>query len=124
MIGITIAVVPSLWLSHFTDDPQVYAYGALHLSIAAPCYGLFGGGQTLYFASQGTGKMGWPVTVSVVRFLAVAGISVLALAFSWQVTAVFVAVSLGMTTIGFGTLLCLRSRDWYPDKARGAKGLV
>jgi Na+-driven multidrug efflux pump len=116
-IGICVAIAPGLWLDHFTNNPQVYTYGVLYLSIGAPCYGLFGGGQALYFASQGTGKMARPVTVGVVRFVVVASIGALALAFFWEISILFTAASMGMVTIGLGTLACMRSRAWCPEKA-------
>ena len=117
LIGIVVALFPNLWLDHFTTDPEVYAYGALYLMIVGPFYGLFGGGQTLYFASQGTGKMGWPVTVGVLRFCIVATIGALAVALSWQMSAVFAAVSIGLAVVGLGLGLCMRSRAWCPEKS-------
>jgi len=36
--------------------------------IAGPFYGLFGGGQTLYFACQGSGRVLFPVAVGFIRF--------------------------------------------------------
>ena len=103
----------------FTADPTAYEVGALYLWIAAPFYGLFGAGQTLYFASQGTGRMLLPVTVGVIRLLAVTGLGGLAVMYSWQITAVFGAVALGMTVIGVGTALCMYSAGWCPDRSSG-----
>ena len=116
-IGGSVFFAPSLWLDLFTSDPKVYAYGVFYLSIAAPFYGLFGGGQTLYFASQRTGKISWPVTVGVIRLSVVSSIGALALAYSWEVSVVFFGVSIGMAIIGVGLLLCLRSHAWCPAKS-------
>ena len=115
-LGLTVTFYPALWLDWFTADPNVFAFGALYLSIAAPCYGLFGGGQTLYFASQGTGRMMWPVTVGFSRLVIVAAIGSLAAWQSWGITTVFGGVAAGLSAIGIGLCLCLYSKGWRPDR--------
>ncbi|MGB1203824.1 MAG: MATE family efflux transporter, partial [Alloalcanivorax venustensis] len=60
------------WLSLFTDDPEAIATGALYLRIVAPAYAFLGVGLALYFASQGAGRMGWPLFASVVRLTVLA----------------------------------------------------
>jgi putative MATE family efflux protein len=117
VLGVGAALMPSLWLDGFTTDPEVFAYGALYLLIVAPFYGLFGAGQTLYFASQGTGRMLAPVLVGVTRLLVVCSVGACALALSWEVHAVFAAVAAGLTTIGLGLGLCMFTRAWCPDAA-------
>ena len=121
LIGVGVAVVPGLWLDLFTADPGAYDFGVLYLTIAAPFYGLFGAGQALYFASQGTGRMVLPVTVSFVRFLTVAAIGALAAALGWGVAAMFVAVAVGLTLIGAGQALCLLGPGWREARPGGAK---
>ena len=113
-IGIAVALAPNLWLGWFTADPEAFAIGALYLGIAAPFYGLFGGGQTLYFASQGTGRMLLPVLVGVIRFAIVATVGSIAVAMSWDISVVFIAVSVGLITIGVGLGLCLFTSAWRP----------
>ena len=63
LMGVVVALMPSLWLDLFTADPEAYEFGVRYLTIAAPLYGVFGAGQALYFASQGTGRMILPVSV-------------------------------------------------------------
>ena len=46
--------------------------GSQYLRTVAPFYGLFGLGMALYFASQGAGKLKWPLIANVTR-LAIAG---------------------------------------------------
>jgi Na+-driven multidrug efflux pump len=124
-IGLAVALMPVLWLGRFTADPEAYAYGALYLSIAAPFYGLFGGGQTLYFASQGAGRMVLPVLVGVLRFVIAAVVGSIAVARSWEISVVFSAVSAGLIVIGLGLALCLQlSTGWAPDKIRRRKDQV
>jgi Na+-driven multidrug efflux pump len=73
IIGLAAALWPDAWLSLFGGDPQMLAYGALYLRIVGPCYGLFGGGLALYFASQGAGQLAWPMIAAVARVLIAAG---------------------------------------------------
>lgn len=116
-VGAAVALSPKLWLDLFTANPNAYELGALYLVIAAPFYGVFGGGQALYFASQGTGRMALPVLASVVRLLVVSSIGALAVYHAWPVKAVFVGVAIGLVVIGVGQALCLRSRAWHPERA-------
>jgi len=117
-IGVTVATMPDLWLGHFTTDPKALAFGALYLAIAGPFYGLFGGGQTLYFASQGTGRMVLPVLVGVLRFLVVVSVGYLAVENAWDISVVFAAVSAGLAIIGIGLALCLLTPMWRPEIKR------
>jgi Na+-driven multidrug efflux pump len=70
-IGVAAALFPLAWLSLFTADPPVLAAGARYLQIVGPCYGFFGAGLALYFASQGAGRLLWPLLAGFTR-LAVA----------------------------------------------------
>lgn len=68
--GLAAALRPSLWMGIFTSDAEVLEAGFAYLRIVGPVYGVYGLG--LYFASQGFGRLGWPVVANVVR-LGVAG---------------------------------------------------
>ncbi|TQV77794.1 MATE family efflux transporter [Denitrobaculum tricleocarpae] len=111
-LGLSVAILPGLWLDLFTADPGAYAYGVTYLAIAAPFYGLFGAGQAFYFASQGNGRMVLPVSVTVIRFLTVAGIGAVAVSLAWEVTALFAAVAVGLTIMGVGQALCVLGPGW------------
>ena len=58
-IGLAAALFPHAWLSLFGDDATMIAVGAQYLRIVGPFYGFFGVGLSLYFASQGAGRVGW-----------------------------------------------------------------
>ena len=60
-IGIAAAIFPHAWLSLFGDDPTMNAVGVHYLRVVGPFYGFFGMGLALYFASQGAGRLGWPL---------------------------------------------------------------
>jgi putative MATE family efflux protein len=71
-IGVLAALFPQAWLGLFTRDPDVLAAGTRYLRIVGPCYGFFGAGLALYFASQGAGRLLWPLLAGFTR-LVVAG---------------------------------------------------
>jgi putative MATE family efflux protein len=71
-IGLAVALAPGLWMDAFTADPQVRAQGAVYLRIVGASYGLFGLGLALFFASQGAGRMLWPLVGSLARLAVVA----------------------------------------------------
>ena len=63
---------PALWMNPFTSDPAVRGFGASYLRIVGGCYGFFGLGLALFFASQGAGRMLWPLVGSVARLVVLA----------------------------------------------------
>ncbi|MFM9916638.1 MAG: MATE family efflux transporter [Rhizobacter sp.] len=71
-IGVTAALAPSLWMNLYTSDPAVRGFGGAYLNIVGGCYGLFGLGLALFFASQGAGRMFWPLVGSAGRLVIVA----------------------------------------------------
>lgn len=74
-VGIAAALFPRAWLSLFGSDPAMLEAGVIYLQVVGPAFGFFGAGLALYFASQGAGRLGWPVVGNAVRLLigAVAG---------------------------------------------------
>ncbi len=96
-IGIVVAIEPDLWLRLFTDDPAALASGRTYLSIVGPVYGFFGLAMALYFASQGTGEMVWPVIANLCRILIAVCGSLLALdVMGWGLRGLFIFVALGI----------------------------
>jgi putative MATE family efflux protein len=71
-IGLTTAIAPALWMNLFTQDTAVREFGASYLRIVGAFYGLYGFGLALFFASQGAGRMFWPLAGSVARLVIVA----------------------------------------------------
>jgi putative MATE family efflux protein len=113
LIGIVVAIWPELWLGLFTTDPQALASGRHYLSIVGPAYGFFGVAMALYFASQGTGEMYWPVAANLTRITIAAGGSLLALdQFGWGVSGLYACVAVGI--VAFSALLAFSTtrRAW------------
>jgi Na+-driven multidrug efflux pump len=107
-IGIVVAIWPDLWLGLFTGDQRVLASERHYLSIVGPVYGFFGIAMALYFASQGTGEMVWPVAANLARIAIAAGGSLLALdQFGWGISGLYACVAVGIVTfsllLGFST---------------------
>jgi Na+-driven multidrug efflux pump len=71
-IGLVTAIAPALWMNLFTQDAAVREFGAAYLHIVGALYGLYGFGLALFFASQGAGRMFWPLAGSVARLVIVA----------------------------------------------------
>ena len=71
-IGLTAAIAPALWMDLFTADRAIAEFGAAYLRIVGGCYGFFGLGLALFFASQGAGRMLWPLVASGSRLVVVA----------------------------------------------------
>jgi putative MATE family efflux protein len=70
-IGLAAALFPEAWMQLFSGDSVVVASGAGYLERVGPFYALFGVGLSLYFASQGAGRMAWPFAAGIVRLFVV-----------------------------------------------------
>ena len=66
-----MALFPGLWANLFTDSEPVRAACRNYLQIVGPFYAFFGLALCLYFASQGAGRVAWPVIASVLRVLVI-----------------------------------------------------
>jgi Na+-driven multidrug efflux pump len=103
-IGIVVALWPTLWLGLFTADPEALGVGGTYLHIVGPAYGFFGLAMALYFASQGTGEMVWPVTANLARILVASCGGLLALdVMGWGLRGVFAFVAMGI--VSFSAIL-------------------
>lgn len=100
-IGLAAAVQPSLWMNLFTTEPKVLAAGSTYLRIVGGSYGFFGLGLALFFASQGAGRMRWPLLASTTRLAAVAigGWIVLNVAHGGP-EALYIVIAIGLVLMG------------------------
>src|SRR6478752_2190094 len=73
MLGLAVAVQPSLWLGLFSNDPEVERIGAQYLRIVGPAYLCFGLGLGLFFVSQGFGRGIAAMNANALRLIASAG---------------------------------------------------
>ena len=100
-IGWTVALLPESWSRRFTGDRQVIAARVAYITHVAPFYCLFGLGLTLYFASQGAGRMAAPFMAGIVRLVVTTAGGWLAVeTLGLGLDGVFTAIAVGMTTYG------------------------
>ncbi|HEV2055551.1 MAG TPA: MATE family efflux transporter [Methylomirabilota bacterium] len=112
-IGLFAAIFPGAWLGLFTTDPEVIAAGASYLRIVGPVYGFFGLGLTLYFASQGAGRLGWPLAAGFARlFLAAAGGWVGGYWLGWGLPGIFAAMAAALVVLGGTIAAAVRWGAW------------
>jgi len=112
-LGLAAALCPRAWIGLFSADPDVLGVGATYLRIVGPTYGFFGLGLALYFASQGAGRLAWPLLAGFVRLLiaAVGGW----LASRWLgggLPGIFVAMALALVVFGGTVGLAVRLGAW------------
>ncbi len=115
-IGLIVTLAPQLWAGLYTDQPGVLAAASLYLRSAGPAFALFGLGLTLFFASQGAGKVLGPVLASTLRLLLIASVGAW-LAYSGAgALALFVLIGAAMTAYGVGTAVAVHYTSWTPTR--------
>jgi putative MATE family efflux protein len=112
LVGLVVAVKPSLWVSMFTDDPGVSAAAYSYFAWAGPAFGFFGLGVCLYFSSQGAAKVGGPVLASTVRLLIVALGGWWLASISAPAWTLFALVGAAMVVFGLSTAASVRLTRW------------
>ena len=112
-IGIMTALFPRTWLSLFSADPSVIEAGVRYLRVVGPFYGFFGLGLSLYFCSQGAGRLFWPVLTGAVRTLIAIGGGWLALRLTGSLTWLFVLLAVGLAVYGLAMLGAVAAGVWF-----------
>ncbi len=111
-IGLAAALHPVAWLSLFDTNPDMLAAGSLYLRIVGPLYGFFGLGLVLYFASQGAGRLAWPVAAQFVRLAVAVGGAWLALHLGGDIHVVFVALGVALVAYGLTVAGSIAGGAW------------
>jgi len=112
-IGLCAAAFPTAWLSLFDSDPQMLEAGATYLRTVGPFYGMFGLALSLYFASQGAGRLLWPLLGNLARLAIAALAGWLALRWTGDLSRVFLAQSVGLIASGFINLAAVAGGAWF-----------
>ena len=115
-IGLGAAIWPRAWLGLFGDNPVMIATGANYLRFVGPTYGFFGLGLALYFASQGAGKLAWPLLAGFARLVIAVGGGWLALAATGSESSVFVMLAVALAAYGGIIGIAVRSGVWFRNK--------
>jgi len=113
LIGLGAAAFPRAWLTLFDTDPAMLDAGARYLRAVGPFYGLFGLGMALYFASQGAGRLLWPLLANLTRLVIGAGGGWLALRWGGDLSSVFLALSVALAAFGLMNGGAVAGGAWF-----------
>ncbi len=112
VFGLGAAAAPHAWLALFDTDPAMLDAGSRYLHAVGPFYGLFGLGMALYFASQGAGRLLWPLLANLTRLAIAAGGGWLALRWSADISYVFLALGAALAAFGLMTAGAVATGAW------------
>jgi len=112
-LGLLTAIFPGAWLGLFSTDPDVLAAGTRYLTIVGPFYGFFGVGLALYFASQGAGRLSWPLIAGFARLLIAAlGGWLVIHHFGAGLSGLFIAIAFALVVFGVTVVAAIRAGAW------------
>lgn len=114
IVGVAAAIWPAAWLGLFDSDPAMIEAGSAYLRAVGPFYGCFGFGLALYFASQGAGKLLWPLLVGLARMLFAVGGGYVTLRLTGSLNAMFFVVGLALLLYGAGLAASVWAGVWFP----------
>jgi Na+-driven multidrug efflux pump len=112
-IGLAAAAFPGAWLTLFDNDPAMVAAGAQYLHAVGPLYGFFGLGLILYFASQGAGRLLWPVLGNVARLAVAALGGALVLWWGGGLARLFLAQGVALVIYGLINAGAVAGGAWF-----------
>lgn len=119
IVGVAGALWPVPWLTMFGSDPEMLASGASYLRFVGPTYGFFGLGLSLYFASQGAGRLAWPLIAGLVRMIVATAGGWIVLRTTGSLSAMFAVVALAVVAYGATLVTAVASGVWFRSAARG-----
>ncbi len=114
-IGIVVAIWPHTWLGLFGSDARMLETGAAYLRIVGPAYGFFGLGLSLYFASQGAGRLLWPLVGSGIRLVVGIGGGWLAIKLTGSLAGLFAALTIALVLYGVIVAGAIAYGAWFKD---------
>ncbi len=112
-IGLWAAAYPAAWLSLFNTEPAMIEAGSQYLRIVGPWYGFFGLGLVLYFASQGAGRLLWPVLGNIARLVVAVVGGWLALYGGYAIAGVFAAQAAAVVVYGIANAWAIAGGAWF-----------
>ena len=113
IIGVIAAIWPAAWLGLFGDDPRMLATGVAYLHHAGPAYGFFGLGLSLYFASQGAGRLAWPLFAGFLRMIIAVGGGWMAWYATHDLRVVFIVLGFALFVYGGVLAAAIRAGVWF-----------
>lgn len=118
-MGLFGALFPRLWIGLFSAEPEVLAAGTTYLRIVGPTYGFFGLGLALYFASQGAGRLLWPLLAGFARLLIAAAGGWIAI--HWLgggLAALFAVIAVALVVYGAAVAVAIKAGAWRKYEPR------
>ena len=112
-IGLAAAIWPASWLTLFGNDPAMLASGTAYLRCVGPAYGFFGLGLSLYFASQGAGRLGWPLLAGILRAVIAVGGGWTALVLTGSLSWTFTILAAALVIYGAMMATAVASGVWF-----------
>ena len=118
ILGLIVSIAPDLWAGLFTRDAAVLDYARQYLRWAGPAFGFFGLGLTLYFASQGSGRVLGPVLASTLRLVLVGAVGAWLVSHAAAAWHYFALVGAVMVIYGLSTAAAIWFTPWGPGAPR------
>jgi putative MATE family efflux protein len=112
-VGVAAAATPEAWLRLFDNDPGMIAAGSIYLRVVGPFYGFFGLGMALYFASQGAGRLFWPLLANATRLVLAISAGWIALRSTGDMTYVFLALGIAIAVFGLVIATAVARGAWF-----------
>ena len=115
-IGILLAIWPDLWAARFTDNQAVLEAARQYLTLAGPAFGFLGLALSLYFASQGSGKILGPVLAQSGRLVTVAAGGWILLTVAAPAWTLFSLAAASMVVYGILAAMSVWFVHWGPAR--------
>jgi putative MATE family efflux protein len=115
-VGLILAVAPDLWAANFTSDPRVLEAARQYFHLAGPAFGFLGLALSLYFASQGSGKILGPVLAQSGRLVVVVLGGILLLTYNAPGWTLFLLAAAAMVVYGVLAILSVWLTTWAPPQ--------
>ncbi|MDR6601557.1 putative MATE family efflux protein [Achromobacter deleyi] len=112
-IGLAAACFPEAWLRLFGAEEHMLQAGSAYLRTVGPVYGFFALGFSMYFASQGAGRLKWPLVAGCLRLLTAVGAGGVALHLTGSLTVFFLIAAVAMCLYGLIILTAVASGSWF-----------
>ena len=115
-VGMVLAIAPDLWAANFTSDQRVLESARQYFHMAGPAFGFLGLALSLYFASQGSGKILGPVLAQSGRLVVVICGGALLLALDAPAWTLFLLAASSMVVYGILAVLSVWFAKWGPTR--------
>jgi putative MATE family efflux protein len=112
-IGIAAAIWPAAWLDLFGSNPRMLETGIAYLHRVGPAYGFFGLGLSLFFASQGAGRLAWPLLAGFMRLAVAVGGGWAVLTATGSLDRTFEVLGLALAIYGVTLVSAVASGVWF-----------